>query len=81
VEDGLLEAGRISRTPEVPASSSVELSTALPIGSDLGGIIPVQAPPGLYYLCARVDPADDVEETIEDNNATCVQVSISSPPN
>jgi hypothetical protein len=57
----------------------VELSTAPPISSDLGGIIPVQTPPGLYYLCARVDPADDVAEAIEDNNATCVQVSVISP--
>lgn len=79
VEDGLLESGRISRTPDVPASSSVELSTALPINSDLGGVIPVQTPPGPYYLCARVDPADDVEEAIEDNNAICIQVSVTSP--
>jgi hypothetical protein len=75
-EDGLLDGGRISRTPDVPATTDLELSTSPPISSDIGGIIPLQVPLGNMYLCARVDPGEEVTESDETNNVFCRQVTI-----
>jgi len=51
-EDGLLQGGRISRTPAVPAGELIALSTEPSISSDIGGIVPTQTPTG-QYTCAR----------------------------
>jgi hypothetical protein len=75
-EDGLLHGGRVSRTPDVPAKSSVELSADPPINSCAGGIIPSQTPPGLYFICARIDPGNEVEESNEDNNVSWLEVQV-----
>lgn len=76
VEDGLLQGGRISRTPDVAAGAIVDMRTPPPISGDVGGIIPLQAPLGKQFLCARVDPGDGVIESNEANNVTCVEVTI-----
>jgi hypothetical protein len=67
-EDGLLVGGRLSSTPDVPADSEILLSGA--------GVVPSETPIGDYYLCARIDPGETVEETDEDNNVTCVPITI-----
>ncbi len=74
-EDGLLEGGRISRTTDVPAGSSVDID---PFFSDLSGTIPSATPPGQYALCGRIDPGDAVQESDEGNNVTCIPVVIQS---
>ena len=79
-EDGLLQGGRISRTPDVAAMTDLELSTAPPINSDIGGIIPLQAPAGDIYLCARIDPGEVIAEVDESNNVFCRWVSIERLP-
>lgn len=76
VEDGLLYGGRISRTPDVGPDSSVVLSTTPPISSDIGGMIPYNIEPGVYFLCARIDPGDAVAESDENNNVYCVEILI-----
>lgn len=75
-EDGLLQGGRISRTPDVAAASAVVLSPAPPINSDVGGVVPSQIPSGNFNLCARIDPGNAVAESNEDNNVKCVPVTI-----
>ncbi len=75
-EDALLVGGRVSRTPDIPAMGSIILSTASPVSSDVGGIIPLQTPPGSYYLCARIDPGGAIQETDETNNLTCLEVTV-----
>ena len=77
VEDGLLQGGRVSRTPDVTGGSSILLSNAPPVSSDIGGIIPTQTKPGGYYLCGRIDPGNEVEETDESNNVSCVNINVS----
>ncbi len=79
VEDALLVGGRISRTPDVLAGASVTLSNAPPINSDIGGIIPKNTKAGNYFLCARIDPGDAVDESTEDNNLTCLQIKVTNP--
>jgi hypothetical protein len=71
VEDGLLQGGRLSRTPDVPV--------ATPIPLDGGGVVPLQAPEGKLFLCARVDPGDAVVESDETNNVRCVEVTVVVP--
>jgi len=75
-EDGLLQSGRISRTPNIPAGSAVELTADPPVSSDIGGFIPTETSLGNYNLCARIDPGNEVQETNEDNNVFCVPVTI-----
>ncbi|MDY6990097.1 MAG: C25 family cysteine peptidase [Thermodesulfobacteriota bacterium] len=75
-EDALLVGGRVSRTLDVTAMSSVILPTGPIVSSDVGGIIPSQTPPGSYYLCARIDPGEAVQETDEVNNLTCLQITV-----
>jgi len=79
VEDGLLQGGRISRTPEVAAGATIDMRTPPPISGDVGGIVPAQAPTGKQFLCARVDPGDAVIESNEANNVTCVEVTVIRP--
>ena len=80
-EDGLLQGGRVSRTPDVPGSTSLDLSSAPPISSDIGGILPTQTPIGDYLLCTRIDPGGVVPETNEDNNICCLPVQVANPIN
>ena len=79
VEDGLLQGGRVSRTPDVAAGAHFALPTVPPISSDVGGIIPLQAPTGKMFLCARIDPGNAVAESNEANNVTCVEVDLYPP--
>ncbi|WP_028581338.1 C25 family cysteine peptidase [Desulfogranum japonicum] len=75
-EDALLQGGRVSRTPDVAGGSTLLLSTAPPVMSDIGGIIPSQIQTGSYFLCGRIDPGEMVEETDESNNVTCMEVQV-----
>jgi hypothetical protein len=77
VEDGLLQGGRVSRTPDVPAGADVLLPIGAPISTDVGGVVPTQAPTGKLFLCARIDPGDVVVESSEENNVTCLEVVVS----
>lgn len=79
-EDGLLQGGRVSRTPEVPAGGSANLPIGPPISTDVGGIVPTQTPAGTYHLCVRIDPGAAVAESDETNNVTCIPVRVLSPP-
>lgn len=80
VEDGLLQGGRVSRTPDVPAGAHFDLTSAPPITSDVGGIVPLQAPSTAMHLCARIDPTNAVTESNEANNVTCIPITIVQPP-
>jgi hypothetical protein len=75
-EDGLLQGGRVSRTQDVAAASEVLMPVGPPISNDVGGVIPLLAPPGNMFLCARIDPGDAVAESNEDNNVTCIGVLV-----
>ena len=77
-EDGLLQGGRVSRTPDVAAGGSVFLSADPPISSDIGGVVPAWIPPGSYFLCARIDPGDAVAESDEGNNVRCIPVGVTA---
>jgi peptidase C25-like protein len=76
VEDGLLQGGRVSRTPDVPAGAIVDMNTPPPISGGVGGVVPLQTPLGKQFLCGRVDPGDAVVESNEFNNVTCVEVTV-----
>jgi hypothetical protein len=78
-EDALLTGGRVSRTLDVTANSSLVLPAGPIVSSDVGGIIPSQTPDGSYYLCARIDPGQDVPENDEGNNLTCRHITVGSP--
>lgn len=69
-EDVLLRGGRISRTPDLRAGATKALVAAAGI--------PVDTPPGKYFLCARIDPANNVAETNEVNNVACVTLWVKS---
>lgn len=71
VEDGLLQDGRLSRTPDV--------AVATPIVLNGGGVIPLRAPLGELFLCAQVDPGDAVAESNEGNNVRCLKVNVLPP--
>lgn len=75
-DDGLLQSGRLSRTVDVGAGVTVSYPIGAPVSSDLGGIVPTQTPQGPYFLCARVDPGDEVAESDENNNVTCIPVRV-----
>ena len=77
-EDALLAGGRVSRTLDVKANSSLVLPAGPIVSSDVGGIIPSQTPDGSYYLCARIDPGQEVLETDESNNLTCRPITVGS---
>jgi hypothetical protein len=63
----------------VSAGAIIDMKTPPPISGDVGGVIPLQAPDGPQFLCARVDPGDGVAESDETNNVTCVAVTIVRP--
>lgn len=80
-EDGLLQGGRVSRTPAVAAGGSQTLPIGPPISTDVGGVVPTQAPTGSpLKLCVRIDPGDAVAESNEANNVTCIDIRVMPPP-
>jgi hypothetical protein len=69
-EDVLLQGGRISNTKTLnPGQSQMY---------PVGGGIPADTPPGVYYICAKVDAGNKIAELNETNNSFCVRVSIKS---
>ena len=68
-EDVLLRGGRTSNTTDLAAGAS----TVYP---DENASIPADTPPGGYYLCAQIDPADEIAESNESNNVSCVGVTV-----
>lgn len=67
-EDVLLEGGRISRTTDLAPGAAIRCP--------VGAVIPADASPGTYHLCAYVDPGNVIPESDERNNATCVPLRI-----
>jgi CARDB len=67
-EDMLLRGGRISRT--------VDLASGAARGYPVGATIPADTPTGRYFLCARIDPGNKVEESNERNNTACYPIFI-----
>jgi hypothetical protein len=67
-EDVLLRGGRISRT--------VDLASGVARGYPVGATIPADTPTGRYFLCARIDPGNKVEESNERNNTACYPIFI-----
>jgi hypothetical protein len=71
LEDALLAGGRISNTQNLAGSAST--------GYPVGAVIPSDTPPGLYLLCARIDPANKIAESNETNNVGCAKLKITGP--
>ena len=67
-EDVLLEGGRVSRT--------TDLAPGARQGYPVGAVIPFDAAPGAYHLCAFVDPGNVLPEADERNNASCVPLRV-----
>lgn len=42
--------------------------------------VPRTVAPGRYFLCADVDPEDNVRESNEHNNRTCLLLTVEAPP-
>jgi len=40
--------------------------------------LPADMPAGKYYLCARIDPANKVKESIENNNTHCKRIEVAA---
>ncbi len=70
-ENVLLLGGRANNTTVVPISDSVDYSTQLSPSR-----IPADTPSGDYYICAWVDPEQNVIEENENNNTNCVPITI-----
>ncbi|MEA2174572.1 MAG: hypothetical protein QOD00_2164 [Blastocatellia bacterium] len=70
IEDALMAGGRVSNTKDLAAITSA----SYPAGAG----IPADTPPGAYYLCARIDPANKIAESNEANNVECVKLTITS---
>lgn len=69
-EDVLLQGGRISNTKTLkPGESKIY---------PVGGGIPADTPPGVYYICAKVDAGNKIAELKETNNTFCKRVRIKS---
>ena len=68
VEDMLLRGGRVSRT--------VDLASAAASDYSVGATIPANTPTGRYFLCARIDPGNKVDESNERNNTACYPIFI-----
>ena len=67
-EDVLLQGGRISNTKTLnPGQSRIY---------PVGGGIPADTPPGVYYICAKVDAGNKITELSETNNSFCKRVYI-----
>lgn len=67
-EDVLLEGGRVSRTTDLAPGARQDYP--------VGAVIPADAAPGAYHLCAFVDPGNVLPEANERNNATCVPLRV-----
>jgi hypothetical protein len=68
-EDVLLLGGRASNTTDLAAGAGA----VYPHDSVS---IPADTPAGDYYLCGQIDPADEIAETDETNNVSCVGVTV-----
>jgi hypothetical protein len=71
-EDVLLKGGRISNTTDLSPRQSSRY--------EVGGGIPADTPPGVYFICAKVDAGNTVGELREDNNAACARIRITAAP-
>lgn len=67
-DDVLLLGGRISNTVDLGAGNSGGYAT--------GATIPADTPSGLYYLSVRIDPANQVAESNEDDNTFFLPIKI-----
>jgi hypothetical protein len=68
VDDALLRGGRVSNTLDLAAGAEE--------ANQVGAVIPADTPPGKYFLCARIDPMNQITETDENNNVTCVAIEV-----
>lgn len=67
-DDVLLLGGRISNTVDLGAGNSGSYAS--------GATIPADTPSGLYYLSVRIDPANKVSESNEDDNTFFLPIKI-----
>ena len=67
-EDVLLAGGRVSNIAPLEPGKSQSYA--------VGGGIPTDAKPPGYWVCARVDPANQVKEFNENNNLSCYLIKI-----
>ena len=67
-DDVLLLGGRISNTTDLGAGNSGSYAT--------GATIPADTPPGTYFLSLRIDPANKVGESNEDDNTFFLPIKI-----
>ncbi len=67
-EDVLLMGGRFSNTDDLAPGAFK------PYGD--GGTIPADTPPGSYYLIARIDAGNKVDESNEKDNTMAIPISI-----
>ena len=47
---------------------TISSNTPYPVEPSGGWNVPSGTPPGLYYVCAKIDPDDDIAETAEGDN-------------
>ena len=67
-DDVLLLGGRISNTVDLGAGNSGSYAT--------GATIPADTPAGTYFLSLRIDPANKVAESNEDDNTFFMRIKI-----
>ena len=67
-DDVLLLGGRISNTLDLGAGNSGSYAT--------GATIPADTPPGTYYLSLRIDPANKVAESNENDNTFFLRIKV-----
>ena len=67
-EDVLLLGGRVSNT--------VDLAPGASKSYEVGATIPGDTPPGRYYLVARIDAGNKVDESNEKDNVIAIPISI-----
>ena len=67
-DDVLLLGGRISNTVDLGAGNSGGYAT--------GATIPADTPSGTYYLSLRIDPANKVAESDEDDNTFFLRIKV-----
>jgi hypothetical protein len=70
-EDVLLQGGRVSNTLDLAPGASEPYDIAV-------GTIPTDTPAGSYFLCAQIDPDQQIVELDEGNNVHCVPIEITS---
>ena len=71
-EDALLVGGRDQLLTQIAAGSSSPLAS-----SNL--VIAPDTPAGDYFLCARVDSGDSIDESNENNNVACNAIEVTKP--